>query len=283
MDSNSKIEALEQLKNIRVIKRTGGFVCFDSQRIFNAIHKAFKVHGHHGEVGQYEEVIQGITDSVVVALVQAGKAQEFLYIENIQDAVQEQLIKAGEIDVARGYKEYREERNKNRLQDTIDVSRNKGVEPSMHVIKRNGEKEPVSLDKITQRIGLLSKDLKIDTIMIAQKAVMGLYDGITTNEIDNYLAETAAALTIEHPDYSKIAARIKANALHKETGGFAQATAQLYADGLLDEAYYKKAVENMSAIEKIIQYDRDYDFDYFALTTLLKACLLYTSPSPRDS
>jgi len=101
-----------------------------------------------------------------------------------------------------------------------------------------------------------------------------LYDGITTNEIDTYLAETAAALTVEHPDYSYLAGRIKANALHKETPGFIIATKNLFEDGLLREEYYQKVMAHAEDIEKIIDYDRDYLFDYFALTTLFRAYLL---------
>ena len=141
---------------------------------------------------------------------------------------------------------------------------------TMAVTKRDGNKEDISLEKITNRISVLSNGLEIDPITIAQKAIQGLYDGITTNEIDTYLAETAAALTVEHPDYSYLAGRIKANALHKETPGFVIATKNLFEDGLLREEYHQKVMANAEEIEKIIDYDRDYLFDYFALTTLLE-------------
>ena len=111
-------------------------------------------------------------------------------------------------------------------------------------------------------------------IVVAQKAIPGLYNDITSTEIDNYLAETAAALTVEHPDYSYLAARIKSNALHKETPGFIIATKIYLMMVLLKEDYYKKVIENSDAIESIIDYDRDYSFDYFALTTLIRAYLL---------
>jgi len=142
------------------------------------------------------------------------------------------------------------------------------------IIKRDGTKEPVSLDKITNRVSVLSTGLHIDPIVVAQKAIPGLYPDITSTEIDNYLAETAAALTVEHPDYSYLAARIKANSLHKETPGFVIATKNLYDDGLLKEGYYNKVMANAEAIETIIDYDKDYNFDYFAFTTLIRAYLL---------
>ena len=105
----------------------------------------------------------------------------------------------------------------------------------------------------------------------------GLYDNITTIEIDNYLAETSASLTVEHPDYSYLAARIKSNALHKETPGFLIANRLLYEDGLLNDDYYNKVKANSKIIESVIDYDRDYHFDYFALTTLIRAYLLKKS------
>ena len=142
------------------------------------------------------------------------------------------------------------------------------------VTKRDGTKEPVSLDKITNRVSVLSTGLAIDPIVVAQKAIPGLFSDITSAEIDNYLAETAAALTVEHPDYSYLAARIKSNALHKETPGFIIATKNLYEDGLLKDSYYQKVIDNAEEIESIIDYDRDYSFDYFALTTLIRAYLL---------
>ena len=144
----------------------------------------------------------------------------------------------------------------------------------MMVSKRDGSKEPVSLDKITNRVSVLATGLTIDPIVVAQKAIPGLYNGITTTEIDNYLAETSAALTVEHPDYSNLAARIKANSLHKITPGFIIASKLLYEDGLLNDKYYQKIINNAETIESIIDYDLDYNFDYFALTTLTRAYLL---------
>ena len=144
----------------------------------------------------------------------------------------------------------------------------------MAVTKRNGDKEPISLDKITNRVSVLSTGLNIDPIVVVQKAVPGLYNEITSTEIDTYLAETAASLTVEHPDYSYLAARIKANSLHKDTPGFIIATKNLYDDGLLREDYYNKVMASAEDIESIIDYDRDYNFDYFAFTTLTRAYLL---------
>ena len=197
-----------------------------------------------------------------------------IHIEDIQDQVELALMRDEHHKVARAYVLYREQRAASRYH-TKKLKEQAGEKvSSMMVTKRDGETEPVSLDKITNRVSVLSTGLSIDPITVAQKAIPGLFNEITSTEIDNYLAETAAALTVEHPDYSYLAARIKANALHKDTPGFVIATKNLFEDGLLRESYYRKVIENTEIIESIIDYDRDYHFDYFALTTLTRAYLL---------
>jgi ribonucleoside-diphosphate reductase alpha subunit len=197
-----------------------------------------------------------------------------IHIEDIQDQVELALMRDEHHKVARAYVLYREQRAAQRYHTNKLKEQVGGKVSSMMVTKRDGSHEPVSLDKITNRVSVLATGLSIDPIVVAQKAIPGLYSEITTTEIDNYLAETAAALTVEHPDYSYLAARIKANALHKDTPGFIIASKNLYEDGLLRKDYYQKVLENTEAIESIIDYDRDYHFDYFALTTLVRAYLL---------
>src|SRR5690349_23216018 len=89
----------------------------------------------------------------------------------------------------------------------------------MNVIKRNGKKETVKFDKITARIQKLSYGLSplVDIIEVAKKVISGIYDGVTTSELDNLAAETAASLTSKHPDYALLASRIAVSNLHKNT------------------------------------------------------------------
>ncbi|MBT7682827.1 MAG: ribonucleoside-diphosphate reductase subunit alpha [Cryomorphaceae bacterium] len=197
-----------------------------------------------------------------------------IHIEDIQDQVELALMRDEHHKVARAYVLYREQRAASRYH-TKKLKEQVGAKASsMMVTKRDGEKEPVSLDKITNRVSVLSTGLNIDPIVVVQKAVPGLYNEITSLEIDTYLAETAASLTVEHPDYSYLAARIKANSLHKDTPGFIITTKNLFNDGLLREDYYNKVMASAEDIESIIDYDRDYNFDYFAFTTLVRAYLL---------
>ena len=90
----------------------------------------------------------------------------------------------------------------------------------MLVVKRNGRRESVKFDKITARIEKLCYGLDVryvEPIEVAKKVISGIYDGVTTIELDNLAAETAASMTTIHPDYAKLAARIAVSNLHKDT------------------------------------------------------------------
>ena len=265
------------LLSLSVVRRDGSITPFKSDKIGNAVRKAFLAQTDLRNSKQIDKSVTEITETVTAALTRRIANGDMIHIEDIQDQVELALMRGEHHKVARAYVLYREQRTKQRYK-TAQLNEQVGAKVStMAVTKRDGHKEDISLEKITNRVSVLSNGLEIDPITIAQKAIQGLYDGITTNEIDTYLAETAAALTVEHPDYSYLAGRIKANALHKETPGFVIATKNLYEDGLLHDEYFQKVKANAEDIEKIIDYDRDYYFDYFALTTLFRAYLLQSN------
>ena len=288
MSDNSQVSAKIKNNNeinllsLSVVRRDGSIAQFKSEKIFNAIKKAFlaqtKIRNNkekdNEQTSSIHKTIEVLTDKVVAALTRRIADGDMIHIEDIQDQVELALMRDEHHKVARAYVLYREQRAASRYH-TKKLKEQIGVKvSSMMVTKRDGTKEPVSLDKITNRVSVLSTGLSIDPIVVAQKAIPGLYNDITSTEIDNYLAETSAALTVEHPDYSNLAARIKSNALHKLTPGFVIATKNLFEDGLLHESYYNKVIQNAEEIESIIDYDRDNSFDYFALTTLIRAYLL---------
>ncbi len=288
MSDNSQVSAKIKNNNeinllsLSVVRRDGSIAQFKSEKILNAIKKAFlaqtKIRNNkekdNEQTSSIHKTIEVLTDKVVTALTRRIADGDMIHIEDIQDQVELALMRDEHHKVARAYVLYREQRAASRYH-TKKLKEQVGVKvSSMMVTKRDGTKEPVSLDKITNRVSVLSTGLSIDPIVVAQKAIPGLYNDITSTEIDNYLAETSAALTVEHPDYSNLAARIKSNALHKLTPGFVIATKNLFEDGLLHESYYNKVMQNAEEIESIIDYDRDYSFDYFALTTLIRAYLL---------
>ena len=101
----------------------------------------------------------------------------------------------------------------------------------MYVVKRDGRKEPIMFDKITSRVRKMCYGLNslVDPVKISMRVIEGLYDGVTTSELDNLAAEVAATMTTTHPDYAKLAARISVSNLHKSTKkSFSETMEDLY-------------------------------------------------------
>ena len=120
--------------------------------------------------------------------------------------------------------------------------------------------------------------------VVAMKVIEGIYDGVTTSELDNLAAETAAAKTIDHPDYALLASRIAVSNLHKETKkSFSEVMEDLYTyvdpktnqpASLLAEDVYNVIMENREVLDSSIIYDRDFKYDYFGFKTLSRSYLL---------
>ncbi|ATL49484.1 ribonucleoside-diphosphate reductase subunit alpha [Chitinophaga caeni] len=157
----------------------------------------------------------------------------------------------------------------------------------MFVIKRDGRKESVKFDKITARIEKLCYGLNpdyVDAIDVAKKVILGLYDGVTTTELDNLAAETAASLTTKHPDYALLASRIAVSNLHKNTTkSFSKTMKKLYEyidpkvgkpAPLLSDEVYEIIKKNADTLDSNIIYDRDFAYDYFGFKTLERSYLL---------
>ncbi len=157
----------------------------------------------------------------------------------------------------------------------------------MYVITRSGEKEPIKFDKITERIEQLCFDLDrnfIDPMKIAKKVIEGIYDGITTGELDQLAAETAAYLSTQHPQYATLAGRIAVSNLHKETRGcFSENIKAMYhhtnsitgePSPLVTTELYNVVMEHAHNLDKVIVDKRDFNYDYFGFKTLEKSYLL---------
>ena len=156
----------------------------------------------------------------------------------------------------------------------------------MYVVKRDGHKEPVMFDKITDRIKKLCYGLndRVDAVKVAMRVIEGLYDGVTTSELDNLAAETAASMTISHPDYAQLAARIAISNLHKNTNkSFSETMNEMYhyvnprtnqEAPLLSEEVHKVIQENAEFLNSHIIYNRDFNYDYFGFKTLERSYLL---------
>ena len=157
----------------------------------------------------------------------------------------------------------------------------------MLVVKRDGRRESVKFDKITARVEKLSYGLDsnfVEPIDVAKKVIEGLFDGVSTPELDNLAAEIAATMTVRHPDYAKLAARIAISNLHKTTSkSFSNTMKRLYTyvdpktgqnAPLISKETYGVVKKNAAALDSTIIYDRDFSYDYFGFKTLERSYLM---------
>jgi ribonucleoside-diphosphate reductase alpha chain len=156
----------------------------------------------------------------------------------------------------------------------------------MFVVKRDGRKEPMMFDKITSRVRKLCYGLNdlVDPVKVAVRVIEGLYDGVTTSELDNLAAEIAATMTTTHPDYARLAARISVSNLHKNTKkSFSEVMEDLHKyvnprtgkdAPLLSDEVYKVIMDNADRLDSTIIYNRDFGYDYFGFKTLERSYLL---------
>ncbi len=157
----------------------------------------------------------------------------------------------------------------------------------MLVLKRDGHRESVKFDKITARVEKLCYGLDpkfVNPVEVAMKVINGLYDGVSTIELDNLAAEIAASMTTRHPDFAKLAARIAVSNLHKVTSkSFSNTMKRLYTyvdpktgqnAPLISKETWKVIHENAAELDEAVLYDRDFSYDYFGFKTLERSYLM---------
>jgi ribonucleoside-diphosphate reductase alpha chain len=155
---------------------------------------------------------------------------------------------------------------------------------NMYVIKRDGKQEKVSFDKVLEKYRKLSYGLEVSYEYVAQKTIEGIYDGVSTKELDVLASEIAASKIVEHPDYSILASRIIVSDIHKTVHKNFSNNAQLLFDyvdektgehaPLISEEVNKIIQKNKDELDALIIHDRDFDYDYFGIKTLDRAYLL---------
>ncbi|XP_034826883.1 ribonucleoside-diphosphate reductase large subunit [Maniola hyperantus] len=162
-----------------------------------------------------------------------------------------------------------------------------GKSNKLYVLKRGGRMEEVHIDKITSRIKKLCYGLNmdfVDPVSITLKVINGIYSGVTTVELDNLAAETAATMTTDHPDYAILAARLAISNLHKETKKhFSDVMTDLYnivnpytkkKAPMISEMHYNIMLKYKDQLDSAIVYDRDFKYNYFGFKTLERSYLL---------
>jgi len=165
----------------------------------------------------------------------------------------------------------------------------------MDIIKRNGNAEPLKLEKISSRIKKLTYGLneRVDPDIVSTKVVSGLYDGVSSTELDQLSAETAASMVTVHPDFGKLAARIAITALYKNVEkDFSVVAKKLYEyinpktgdkAGMISDEVYAVIQKYSQELDGMIVHDRDFNFDYFGFMTLRKSYLLKIDSEPAET
>lgn len=148
----------------------------------------------------------------------------------------------------------------------------------MFITKRDGRKEAVLFDKISARIEKLCYGLDsnyVDHIAIAQKVVAGIYPAVTTAELDELAAQTAANMATIHPDFGLLAGRIAVSRLHKDTNeSFSETMSDLYTYGMIADDVHTIIQDNAHLLDGAVDYEMDFTYDYFGFKTLEKSYLL---------
>ena len=275
------------LTSYQIIRRNGAVVAFEPSKIAVAMMKAFlAVHGTQGAASaSVREVVDGLTQIVVRALMRSRPGGGTFHIEDVQDQVELGLMRSGHHEVARAYVLYRERRAQERAQQKTEAA---AQAPLLHVLDKG---ERVALDLaglkalIDQACANLSPDVKGDPIMA--ETLRNLYDGVPVEEV--YKAAILAARTLieKEPDYTYATARLLLHSIAKETLGETVSLTQLgerYAEYF--PQFIRKGIEGDLLDERLAQFDlarlgaalkpeRDLQFDYLGLQTLYDRYFLH--------
>jgi ribonucleoside-diphosphate reductase alpha chain len=154
------------------------------------------------------------------------------------------------------------------------------VRSAMQVRKRSGDLEPVDVNKIVRAVERWCGDLDwVDPLRVATRTISGLYDGATSAELDRLSIQTAAEMTGEEPEYSRLAARLLANYVRKEVSGqgiasFSQSVALGHAEGLIGDETAAFVARHARKLDDAVDLDADRRFEYFGLRTVADRYLL---------
>ena len=275
------------LTHYQIMRRNGAVVAFEPSKIAVAMMKAFlAVHGTQGAASaSVREVVDGLTQAVVRALMRSRPGGGTFHIEDVQDQVELGLMRSGHHEVARAYVLYRERRAQERAQQKAEAA---PAAPVLHVLDR-GERVALDLPALQALLGQACAELdaEVRPEPILAETLRNLYDGVPVDEV--YKAAILAARTLieKEPDYTYATARLLLHTLAKEVLGETVSLPELaarYADYF--PQFIKKGVDNELLDERLLQFDlarlgaalkpeRDLQFDYLGLQTLYDRYFLH--------
>ncbi len=277
------------LAQYQIIRRNGAVVPFEPGKITVAMMKAFlAVHGTQGAASaSVRETVEGLTQSVVKALMRSRPSGGTFHIEDVQDQAELGLMRGGYQEVARAYVLYRERRTQERAKQPVAATA-----PTLHVID-GGKRIPLDLAKLQALIESSCANLGKDVTPapIFSETLRNLYDGVPVDEV--YKASILAARTLieKDPDYTYATSRLLMHTIRKEILGEEVVQEQMgekYPEYF--PQFIKKGVDNDLLDERLLQFDlkrlgaalqpqRDLQFDYLGLQTLYDRYFLHVRKS----
>ncbi len=279
--------AASAYQGYQIIRRNGAVVSFEPNKIAVALMKAFlAVHGTQGAASaSVRETVDGLTETVVRALLRSRPGGGTFHIEDVQDHVELGLMRGGHHEVARAYVLYRERRSQERSRQVKPAA---AAEPALHVVDR-GQRVPLDLQRLQTIIESacagLGADVRPEPILAETKR--NLYDGVAIDEVHKASILAARTLIEKDPGYSRATARLLLHTIRKEILGEELLHADMHA-GYAEyfPTFIKKGVQAELLDEKLMQYDlarlgaalkadRDLQFDYLGLQTLYDRYFLH--------
>jgi len=273
----------------KIIRRNGAVVGFEPSKIAVAMTKAFlAVNGGQGAASaRIRELVDQLTQSVVLALVRRQPAGGTFHIEDIQDQVELALMRSGEHDVARSYVLYREKRSQERAQLRKEQGAS-SAHPVLHVVD-NGVSSPLDMATLQGLLAAACEGLEehANAEAILTETLKNLYDGVPVDEVYKSAILSSRALIEKDPAYSLVTARLLLHTIRKEVLG------QEVAQGEMDVRYVdyfpkfiKQGIDADLLDSKLKQFDlkkmakalvakRDLQFSYLGLQTLYDRYFLH--------
>ncbi len=283
-----RVMATQTLAQYQIIRRNGAVVPFEPGKIAVAMMKAFlAVHGTQGAASaSVRETVEGLTQTVVRALVRSRPSGGTFHIEDVQDQAELSLMRGGYQEVARAYVLYRERRTQERAKQSPAVAVT--AAPTIHVMD-GGRRIALDMAKLRHLIEAscanLGKDVTPEPIL--SETLRNLYDGVPVDEV--YKASILAARTLieKDPDYTYATSRLLMHTIRKEILG-EEATHDQMGEKYPEyfPKFIKKGVDNDLLDERLLQFDlkklgaalkpeRDLQFDYLGLQTLYDRYFLH--------
>src|SRR5689334_3862776 len=266
----------------KLIRRNGAVVAFEPAKISVAMTKAFlAVNGSQGAASaRIREVVSGLTESVVGALMRRQPQGGTFHIEDIQDQVELALMRSGEHEVARAYVLYREQRSKARADEKAAKLAAQGGEPGIHVVE-NGQRKPLSREALLRQVAAACEGLPGATPEpIVEATLRDLYDGVPMEEVRKSAVLAARALIEKDPSYSYVTARLLMHSIRQEVLGeevghaemaahYAPSFARFIERGIDAELLDPELARfDLHKLGHALKAERDLQFGYLGLQTL---------------